>query len=126
MATMKRTRRPSLPGEILRDLYLVPNNISPARFAEPCGVTDKHMQAIVSGRAPRLTAQMAIRIATALGTTPEYWLDLQRGGRAARRAQAHRRERQAAAADRTWVRPAHRGRGVSSGLLRVYGALRSS
>jgi addiction module HigA family antidote len=36
------------------------------------------MQAIVSGRAPQLTAQMAIRIATALGTTPEYWLDLQR------------------------------------------------
>ena len=32
----------------------------------------------MSGRAPRLTATMAIRIATALGTEPEYWLDLQR------------------------------------------------
>ena len=32
----------------------------------------------MSGRAPRLTAHMALRLATALGTTAEFWLDLQR------------------------------------------------
>jgi addiction module HigA family antidote len=78
MATTKQIRRPQRPGEILRDRYLVPNNMSAAQFAEACGVTDKHMQAIVSGRAPRLTAHMALRLATALGTTAEYWLNLQR------------------------------------------------
>jgi len=41
-------------------LYPVPNEISVAQFAEACGVTDKHMHAIVSGRAPRLTAYMAV------------------------------------------------------------------
>lgn len=59
----------SLPGA---------EGISVTKLAEACGVTDKHLHAIMSGRAPRLTATMAIRIATALGTTPEYWLDLQR------------------------------------------------
>src|SRR6516164_9431459 len=78
MATRTQIQRSQRPGEVLRDLYLAPKEISVTKLAEACGVTDKHMHAIVSGRAPQLTATMAIRIATALGTTPEYWLDLQR------------------------------------------------
>lgn len=77
MATSsKRTRRPRLPGEILAELYLAPHEISIAKFAEACGVTRKHMSAIVNGRAA-ITAEMATRIAAALGTTPQYWLNLQ-------------------------------------------------
>ena len=78
MATRTQIQRSQRPGEVLRDLYLAPKEISVTKLAEACGVTDKHLHAIMSGRAPRLTATMAIRIATALGTTPEYWLDLQR------------------------------------------------
>jgi addiction module HigA family antidote len=74
--TRKRTRRPSLPGEILVELYLAPHAISIAKFAEACGVTRKHMSAIVNGRAA-VTAEMATRIAAALGTTPQFWLNLQ-------------------------------------------------
>jgi addiction module HigA family antidote len=70
-------RRPSLPGEILRELYLAPHGITVAKFARACGVSRKHMDGIVNGRV-LLTAQMATRITTALGTTtPEYWLALQ-------------------------------------------------
>ena len=43
----QRTRQPSLPGEILAELYLVPHEVSIARFAEACGVSRKHMSAIV-------------------------------------------------------------------------------
>ena len=32
--TRKRTRRPTLPGEILAELYLAPHEISIAKFAE--------------------------------------------------------------------------------------------
>jgi len=72
----KRTRRPSLPGEILAELYLAPHEISIARFAEACGVTRKHMSAIVNGHAA-ITAEMAARMAAVLGTTAQYWLNLQ-------------------------------------------------
>ena len=72
----QRTRRPSLPGEILAELYLAPHEISIARFAEACGVTRKHMSAIVNGHAA-ITAEMAARMAAVLGTTAQYWLNLQ-------------------------------------------------
>jgi addiction module HigA family antidote len=65
-----------LPGEILAELYLAPHEISIAAFAEACGVTRKHMSGIVNGRVA-ITAEMATRIAAALGTTAQYWLNLQ-------------------------------------------------
>jgi antitoxin HigA-1 len=72
----QRTRRPSLPGEILAELYLAPHEISIAAFAEACRVTRKHMSGIVNGHVA-ITAEMAARIAAALGTTAQYWLNLQ-------------------------------------------------
>jgi addiction module HigA family antidote len=72
----QRTRRPSLPGEILNELYLAPHEISVAAFAEACGVTRKHMSNIVNGHVA-ITADMAARIAAVLGTSAQYWLNLQ-------------------------------------------------
>ena len=72
----KRTRRPTLPGEILVELYLSPHNISIAKFAAAVGISRKHMSAIVNGRAS-ITADTAARMAAVLGTTPQFWLNLQ-------------------------------------------------
>ena len=72
----QRTRRPSSPGEILAELYLAPHEISIARLAEACGVTRKHMSGIVNGHVA-ITAEMAARMAAVLGTTAQYWLNLQ-------------------------------------------------
>src|SRR5712671_5961028 len=74
--THNRTRRPSLPGEILVELYLTPHDVSIAKFAEAVGVSRKHMSAIVNGRAS-ITAETAARMAAVLGTTAQYWLNLQ-------------------------------------------------
>jgi antitoxin HigA-1 len=71
-----KKRRPSLPGEILVELYLTPHNISIARFAEAVGVSRKHMSAIANGRAG-ITADTATRMAMVLGTTAQFWLNLQ-------------------------------------------------
>jgi len=73
-ARMKR--RPTPPGEILAELYLRPRGVSIARFADAAGVTRKHMSGIVNGRAA-ITAETATRIATVLGTSAQYWLNLQ-------------------------------------------------
>ncbi len=76
MTDCEMTRRPTPPGEILRELYLLPAGVSIAKFAEAAGVTRKHMSMIVNGRAA-ITAETATRIAAALGTTAQYWLNLQ-------------------------------------------------
>ena len=72
----ERTRRPTAPGEILIELYLAPREVSIAKFADAAGVTRKHMSAIINGRAA-ITADGATRIARVLGTTAQFWLNLQ-------------------------------------------------
>lgn len=79
MATTTRARgmhRPSHPGEVLRELYLAPLRITVTAAANALGVTRKHVSAIVNGRAP-VTPDMALRLAAALDTEPELWVNLQ-------------------------------------------------
>jgi addiction module HigA family antidote len=75
MAPVRKVR-PTPPGEILAELFLTPRKISIGAFATAAGVTRKHMSAIVNGRAA-VTAETATRIATVLGTTAQFWLNLQ-------------------------------------------------
>jgi hypothetical protein len=39
-----RIRLPTLPGEILLELYLAPHDVSIAKFADAVGVTRKHIE----------------------------------------------------------------------------------
>jgi len=67
---------PAHPGEVLRDLYLKPLGVSITASADALGVTRKHISEIVNGHAP-VSADMAIRLAGALGTEPEIWVNMQ-------------------------------------------------
>jgi len=67
---------PAHPGEVLRDLYLKPLGVSITAAADALGVTRKHISEIVNGHAP-VSADMAIRLAGALGTEPEIWVNMQ-------------------------------------------------
>jgi addiction module HigA family antidote len=67
---------PPHPGAILRELYLKPMRVSVVEAAKALGVTSKHVSGIVNGHV-RITADMAIRLATALGTDAQTWLNLQ-------------------------------------------------
>lgn len=73
---LRRTRRPTPAGEILKAHYLDPRGISVAEFARAVECSRKHMSNVVHGRA-RVEANLAARIARALGTTPQFWLNLQ-------------------------------------------------
>ncbi|HEF8783832.1 TPA: HigA family addiction module antitoxin [Providencia alcalifaciens] len=65
----------SHPGEIIaRDLADM--GISGRRFALNIGVTPATISRFLSGKTA-LTPALAIRIAAALGSTPEFWLRLQ-------------------------------------------------
>jgi addiction module HigA family antidote len=67
---------PAHPGEVLLDLYLKPLGVSITAAADALGVTRKHVSEIVNGRAP-VSADTAIRLAGALGTEAEIWVNMQ-------------------------------------------------
>ena len=68
--------RPVHPGEILLEEFLVPMGISAGKLAEAIHVTPARVYEIVSGRRG-VTANTAIRLSKALGTTPQLWMNLQ-------------------------------------------------
>ena len=67
---------PFHPGEILLEEFLEPKNISQREFAEKLDWTPRKLNEIIKGKRS-VTALSAIDIADALGTTPEFWLNLQ-------------------------------------------------
>lgn len=67
----------STPGEILKEEFLEPLGISNYRLAKTIGVGETSIGEIVRGKRTISTA-MAYRLAAALGTTPEFWMNLQR------------------------------------------------
>ena len=69
--------RLSTPGEILQEEFLEPLGISRYRLAKAMGVEQTAVGEIVNGRRA-ISVAMAYRLAGALGTTPQFWLGLQR------------------------------------------------
>jgi addiction module HigA family antidote len=74
--TFKNGMRPIHPGEILREEFLLPMGLSANALAQGIGVPANRISAIVAGDR-NVTADTALRLARALGTTPEFWLNLQ-------------------------------------------------
>ena len=68
---------PCHPGEVLKEDYLVPLELSVTDAAEALGVARQSLSALINGRAG-ISAEMAIRLSKAFATTPELWVDLQK------------------------------------------------
>lgn len=74
---MKRPKRvPTHPGEILLQEFLVPMELSQVKFAAHIGVPVQRVNEIVRGRRG-VSPESAWLLAQALGTTPEFWVNLQ-------------------------------------------------
>ena len=71
-----KIHNPAHPGEILRELYLVPLGVTITQVATALGVSRKHVSAIVNGRTP-VTPDMALRLAAAFAIEPELWVNMQ-------------------------------------------------
>lgn len=75
---MFRTKRkPTTPGEILNEEYLAPLGITQKVLADHIKCDVKVINRIVNGRCA-VTAPLAIKLAAALNTTPEFWLNAQK------------------------------------------------
>lgn len=73
---MKR-RKPTSPGEILREEFLVPLELTQRALADSLGCDVKVVNRIVNGRTS-VSAEMAIKLGAAFRTTPEFWLNAQK------------------------------------------------
>lgn len=70
-------RTPSHPGEILKELYMEPLNLTQSALAEHLDCTRTALNEIINGKRG-ISPQMACKLADAFKTTPELWLNLQR------------------------------------------------
>ncbi len=74
---MTMLQDPSHPGEVLKELYLVPLGMSAIALARELHVPRTRVERLVKGKTG-VSADTAMRLARFFGTTPEYWLNLQR------------------------------------------------
>jgi addiction module HigA family antidote len=76
MTTIKNKMRPIHPGEILREEFLVPLGLSAHALAMELKVPAPRINDIVRERRA-VTPNTALRLARYLGTTAQFWLNLQ-------------------------------------------------
>jgi addiction module HigA family antidote len=67
---------PSHPGTILHEFYFEPLNLNITEAAEKLQITRPNLSAIVNGKAG-ISAVMALKLAKAFKTTPQFWMNLQ-------------------------------------------------
>lgn len=71
---MTQMHNPPHPGEVLQDTVL--NNMTVTELAKCLGVSRVALSRVVNGRAA-VSAELAIRLAAALGGSAETWLRMQ-------------------------------------------------
>jgi antitoxin HigA-1 len=74
MATKKLA--PVHPGEVLREEFLVPMNLSAYAVARAIGVPRTRIERLSREETP-VTADTALRLAKYFGTTAAFWMGLQ-------------------------------------------------
>ena len=67
---------PAHPGEFIVGAYLEPFGISGRELAEKLDVSPSTLSRVLNGSS-RVTPEMALRLAKALGRSPESWLAMQ-------------------------------------------------
>ncbi len=71
-----RMFNPPHPGELLQDTVLAEGRISVTEFAKKLGVSRVALSRVVNSRAA-VSADLALRLAAALGGSAESWLQMQ-------------------------------------------------
>ena len=74
---------PLHPGEVLKELYLTPLHLGAIALSQKLHVPRTRIERLVKGETA-VSADTAMRLAKLFGTTPEYWMNMQRAGDLAR------------------------------------------
>lgn len=69
-------RRPTHPGEILRDEFLEPLGMTQSALAERLHVPIQRINTLINGKRG-VSAETAIMLSRVFDTSPEFWMNLQ-------------------------------------------------
>lgn len=69
-------REPTSPDEILQEEFLTPLGISQKQLADHLGCDVKVINRIVNNKSS-VTPEMALKLGSALNTSPHFWLNAQ-------------------------------------------------
>jgi len=72
----KQPKNPFHPGEILLEEFLEPAGVSQAAFARQIGWTKARLNELIRGKRG-ITAESALDLSEALGTSAKLWMNLQ-------------------------------------------------
>ena len=73
---MSKKLPPMHPGEVLREEFLVPLNLSAGALARRMDVPRTRIERFAAEETA-ITADSALRLSKALGTSPQLWMNLQ-------------------------------------------------
>ncbi|TLU98894.1 HigA family addiction module antitoxin [Dyadobacter luticola] len=69
-------KNPPHPGQILKNMYLDPLEITITDAAKGLGVTRKMLSMLINGHY-KINSDLALRLSEAFNTTPQLWLNMQ-------------------------------------------------
>jgi addiction module HigA family antidote len=75
--TRRMKRRPTHPGEMLREDFLPDYGLTVAGLADAVGVSRQSINELLRGRRA-VSPQMALRLSKLFGNSAEFWLNGQR------------------------------------------------
>ncbi|HID52181.1 MAG TPA: addiction module antidote protein, HigA family [Anaerolineae bacterium] len=75
--TTRMMRRPTHPGEMLREDFLPDYGLTVSSLAKAIGVSRQSINELLRERR-RVSPEMALRLARLFGNSPEFWLNAQR------------------------------------------------
>jgi antitoxin HigA-1 len=73
---MTRKRKPTTPGEILKEEFLAPMGMTQKELADHIGCDVKVINRLVNEHTS-VTAEMALKLAATFKMTPAFWLNSQ-------------------------------------------------
>jgi len=73
---MQRKRKPTHPGEVLREDVIKPLGLTVTEAAKRLGVTRKTLSELINCKSS-MSPEMAVRIGKATKTSPDSWLYMQ-------------------------------------------------
>lgn len=73
---MTKKLLPMHPGEVLREEFLIPLNLSAGKLAKACDLPRTRIERIANEQTG-ITADTALRLGRALKTTGDFWMNLQ-------------------------------------------------
>ena len=77
MVNIPTNRPPTTPGEMLREEFLEPMGLTQQQLANDIGVSYQRVNELINNKRG-ITPSTALRLGKYFGTSPDFWVNLQR------------------------------------------------